>query len=142
MSTDCQLVTYNMVTNSQLVTTTMATNNETPTRLRIGPPRHRYVYHRLDDVTWLCHRPSDWGAVGEKLVLKFVNGRWTAYDCVVPSNEDVLMGDGPPQGIPVFDTDENAIAAGWHDWRINWNRSALAPDWHATRLSCETAILG
>ena len=133
-----------MVTKSQLKikTTSMAIDNETPTRLRIGPPRHNYVYHRLDDVTWLCDRPSDWGAVGEKLVLKLAHGRWAAYDCVVPSNVDVLVGGGLPQGIPVFDTDDNAIAEGWHEWRTNFYPSAVAPDWHATRLSCKTTILG
>ena len=142
MSTERQLVTYTVVTDSQLVTATMATDNETPTRLRIGPERHNYVYRRLDKFTWLCVRKSDWGVVGEKLVLKYVGGKWTAYDCVVPSNVDDLMENGPPQGIPVFETFENPIQPGSHLWRTNWNRSALAPDWRATRLSCMTTILG
>ena len=120
----------------------MSTDSETPTVLRIGPPRHGYVYHRLNDDTYLCERRSDWGLEGQRLVLKRARGRWTDYDCWAPPDADELIGSKPPYGMPVFDTEEDASAEGWREWRINYNRSRLAPDWHATRLSFMTTILG
>ena len=120
-----------VATDQQLAIVAAPDMSQGPAALRIGPPRHKYVYHRLNDDTWLCERGSDWAVGGEKLVLKRAHGRWTAYDCVTPS-------DG---GIPVFDTEENAIAEGYHEWRTNHNRSLVAPDWRATGLSCMTTIL-
>ena len=74
------------------------------------------------------------GADAEVLVLAMAaNGRWAAFDTNDPAT--------PENGIPVFDTDENPIEAGWHTWRSNYSRDRSAPDWQSTGLRCETTHL-
>ncbi len=63
------------------------------------------------------------------------SGRFTAYDTADPAQAETV-------GVPVFDTDEDAVANGWHVWRTNYSRSRTSPDWRATGLSCQTTILG
>ena len=107
-----------------------------PTSLRIGPERHHYNYtlHQSDPPIYVCEKGSEWAASGEKLfLLKAASGKWTAYDACV--------ADTASTGVPVFDTDEDATAAGFHVWRTNYSRDAASPDWRATGLSCETTIL-
>ena len=43
--------------------------------------------------------------------------------------------------LAVFRTQENAVAPGWHEWQTNYQEAGQGADWHATGLTCETAII-
>jgi hypothetical protein len=112
-----------------------------PMYLRIGPARHNYKYHLVCQGIYWCCRGSDAArALGhdDKLVLlQTENGRWTAFD--LPNGRAPYEAEA--FGIPVFDTDEDAVEEGWHTWRSNYNRSQSSPDWRSTGLLCETTLL-
>ena len=114
--------------------------NAEPLSFRIGPVRHAYNYNKVAEGVWRCERGSDEARDTHRLVLcRSPTGQWTAYD-VCLSKLDQLDGtrDWMDSAIPVFDTEENPMEAGWHTWRTNWNRHRSEPDWRATGLSCET----
>jgi hypothetical protein len=109
--------------------------------LRIGPKRHNYKYSLWCEGVYFCCRGSDEAVnlgTNERLVLlQTANARWTAFDVAM----DKTPLEAETVGIPVFDTDENAVEAGWHTWRSNYNRSQSSPDWRSTGLLCETTLL-
>ena len=112
-----------------------------PTLLRIGSPKHMYVFQRLNDDTYLCKRGSDWAADGERLVLKRCHERWTAYDCAPADIDKVTEEEGPPHGIAVYDTGEDVTVEGWHVYRTNYTRSPDEQHWRATGSCWMTTIL-
>ena len=126
-----------------------------PVSLRIGPERHAYDYHIVETGVYRCSKGSDWAAAGQCLYLVQEEvplqesgplgtaqsgplwSKWIAVDAPIDATAAAVR----EQGIPVFATDENAVAPGWHTWQGNRNRSRSDPQRQATGLSCLTAIL-
>ena len=97
-------------------------STESPHTIRIGPPKHGYIYTKKSEVLYQCCRGSDNCPTDHKLFLrKGVDGwercLWIAYDA--PDNDN-----SPPMGNPIFDSYEDILVAGMHSWRIvGWKDS-------------------
>ena len=106
-------------------------------RTRIGPPKHKYYYNRQDDNVWVGTRGSSAAVKGEILVLVKEEGMWIAYD--------VKNVAARKEGVPVWRTRDNAIAAGEHKWQTNLTRfesieAHKKANWTDADLICTTVL--
>ena len=89
----------------------------TPEFLRIGPPRHAYVYKHMGDGTYLCSRGEHPDHSGAPLELRCETGTWKA---------------GPGQRV-LFSSTDSILDAGWHTWQLGG---------HPTMGVCRNVFMG
>ena len=65
---------------------------------------------------------------------------WVAVDAHEDSEENRVRSDAH---LAVVRTRENALGPGEHVWQTNWQAGqwGQGEEWHATGLTCETAII-
>ena len=101
--------------------------------------KNGYAYHytkeEIDgEVVYVCSKGSQWCKPGEFLVLRKKGARWIAWDSL-PSYNTLLARQ------PVFRSDEDITAEGWHTWQTNYSASSddgqASVEWKGD-LSAET----
>ena len=83
----------------------------------------------------MCTKGSQWARTGVKLVLRCVNGTWTAFDSAVSADRSTLQCRQP-----VFRCHATDITQpGWHEWETNYaaspNDAGLEVDWQGKRCA-------
>ena len=91
------------------------------------------------ETIYVCTKGSQWARTGEKLVLRCVNGTWTAFDSAVSADGSTLHCRQP-----VFRCHATGITQpGWHEWETNYaaspNDAGLEVDWQG-KLWAETRV--
>ena len=81
------------------------------------------------ETIYVCTKGSQWARTSEVLVLRCVNGTWTAFDSAVSAN-----GSTRQCRQPVFRCLATDITQpGWHTWETNYdanpNGAGLVVDW-------------
>ena len=100
-------------------TTTLAHVPGNPSRIRIGPEKHRYVYTNTEGV-WTCSRGSDWSVPGEVLVLVAIDDYVVACDATIDPVNGAPLTRQQIFRIPI---DDLPLNEGWHSWESNYAAS-------------------
>ena len=81
------------------------------------------------EVIYVCTKGSQWARRSEVLVLRCVNGTWTAFDSAVSANGSTLQCRQPVFRCRATDITQ----PGWHTWETNYdanpNDAGLVVDW-------------
>ena len=118
-----------------------------PEHITIGTKKafeHNYPFpyerkHIGSETIYVCTKGSQWARTREVLVLRCVNGDWTAFDSAVSANGTTLQ-----RRQSVFRCLATDITQpGWHKWQTNYaadpNATALSVDWQG-ELWAETRV--
>ena len=77
-----------------------------------------YTKQNFDDETaYVCTKGSEHAKEGERLVLRYDQGTWTAWDSAV-------VGETLTCRQPVFRCEGDITNPGWHRWTMNQAASA------------------
>ena len=91
------------------------------------------------ETVYVCTKGSDHARAGEVFVLRSVAGTWTAWDSAMDGPDNLQCRQ------PMFRSDEDITAPGWHRWSINLNASRAgdgsAANWAGT-MQAETRFVG
>ena len=118
-----------------------------PERFSIGTSKafqnnYAFPYEKRQigsEIIYVCSKGSEWARRNEVLVLRCVEGTWTAFDSEVSA--DGVRLQCRQQVFRCLATD--ITQPGWHKWETNYaaspSASGLAPDWHGA-LWAETRV--
>ena len=111
---------------------------EMPERLTIGTKKafernYAFPYQKKQinaETIYVCNKGSDWARKDEVLVLRCVEGTWTAWDSAVLGDRETLQ-----RRQPVFRCVATDITQpGWYEWETNHaatpDNSGFEEDWH------------
>ena len=106
MASESSLCPFPVLAVSEVVTS--------PEKLRIGPEKNNYVYSRVNKDAYVCERPSDDGDKDTQVLwlVRNSDGVWVAFD------GPAVFTSVPDCQNPVFESEEDVLVEGWHDWKM------------------------
>ena len=100
-------------------------------KIRIGPARHKYIYHPVEkgmwsaesgggDVNgvWVCERADDKHESQRKLILVEFADKVIAYDCRWSETTDGVVFTEPDEKYCALGDVSAVFTTGWHEWLI------------------------
>ena len=118
-----------------------------PERLTIGTKKafennYPFPYEKTQfgsETICVCTKGSQWARASAVLVLRCVNGTWTAFDSAVSADGSTLQCRQPVFRCLATDITQ----PGWHTWETNYaaspNDAGLVVDWQG-ELWAETRV--